>query len=98
VPLIAIPSGDKEEIELTRKGHNLDLRTIEGIQDYLTVETQRFQRGVLTSPEARAVAGLALTALALEKAKRERDNEAPEEVGYQLIQSRSRGLVSGSGR
>jgi hypothetical protein len=95
--LISIP-GDKGEIELTRKGHNLSLRTIEDIQEYLTIEARRFQRGILNPSDARAVATLALAALALEKARRERDNEAPEEVGYALIPSRARGMVSGAGR
>jgi hypothetical protein len=96
--LIAIPPGDKGEIALNRKGRDLSLRTIEDIQEYLTQEARRFQRGILNYSDAKAVANLAMAALALEKAKRERDNEAPEEVGYALIPSRSRGLVSGTDR
>lgn len=94
--MISIPKGDTS---LPRKDRaETWLHTIEGMQDCASLTMTRFQHGELLSPDVRAIAALLTVALALEKAKRERDNEpAPEDISFDLIPSRSRGLVSGAG-
>jgi len=95
--LIATPKPDEKLPVMANRSEWL--HTIEGMQDCASLTMLRFHHGYLQSPEVKAIASLLTVALMLEKAKRERDSEPPsEEVSFNLIPSRSRGLVSGAGR
>jgi hypothetical protein len=61
------------------------LHTIEGMQDCASLTMLRFHHGYLTSPEVKAVASLLAVSLMLEKAKRERDDEAESEEGAEFV-------------